>query len=346
MQKTRKKTRPGQSDIASALGVSVSTVSRALADSPAINGDIKRQVQEVARQIGYPVRHAPPVEAFERISILTSIGALNDSRSSIYAAMIEGIRDAGARVGGRIESSITRSRTMYQQPLDEGFGPRTGVIFLGVVPTAEVAADIVERGIPAIVANGVDQEYMIDSIAPANFGGARLMGRYLTGMGHRNFLYMQGIGRTTLQRRMDGFRQHIETEGGRMVGVFGEGADLNEEKFEKFTQWLRTERGDATALFCFNDGAAAWALEAVRAAGLSVPEDLSIVGFDDMPIAAMTVPALTTMRIDWRGLGEQTIDLLHQRLRLPHRPVQFVQTGGTLIVRDSVRQLAPEPPTD
>ncbi|MHA3977542.1 LacI family DNA-binding transcriptional regulator [Halovulum sp. GXIMD14794] len=339
MQRTRKKTRPGQSDIADALGISVSTVSRALADSPAINDDIKSRVQEVAQQIGYPIRQSPRVEQFERISILTSLGALNDSRSSIYAAMIEGIRSVAPRVSGKVDSSITRSRTFHDQKLDASFGPRTGCIFLGVVPTAEVAADIVERGIPAVVANGVDQEYLIDSIAPANFGGARLMGRHLTSMGHNNFLYLQGIGRTTLERRFDGFRQHVESSGGRITATFGEGGSFDEALFERFTTWLKTERGDATALFCFNDGAAAWALEAVRAIGLSVPGDLSIVGFDDMPIAAMTAPPLTTFRIDWEGLGEQTIDLLHQRLHQPQRPVQFLQVGGTLVPRDSVRDL-------
>lgn len=339
MQRTRKKTRPGQSDIANALGVSVSTVSRALADSPAINDDIKARVQEVAQQLGYPIRQSPRIEQFERISVLTSLGALNDSRSSIYAAMLEGIRTAMPRVGGRIETSITRSRTFYEQKLDAGFGPRTGCIFLGVVPTAEVAADIVERGIPAIVANGVDQEYLIDSIAPANFGGARLMGRHLTRMGHKNFLYLQGIGRTTLLRRFDGFRQHVESAEGRIVASFSATGGFDDALFEEFTSWLKSERGDATALFCFNDGAAAWALEAVRTIGLSVPEDLSIVGFDDMPIAGMTVPPLTTFRIDWKGLGEQTIDMLHQRLQQPRRPVQFVQVGGTMVPRDSVRDL-------
>ncbi|MSU88014.1 substrate-binding domain-containing protein [Rhodobacteraceae bacterium 2CG4] len=345
MQKTRKKTRPGQSDIASALGVSVSTVSRALADSPAINDDIKHQVQQVARQIGYPVRQAPRVEAFERISLITSIGALNDSRSSIYASMINGIRAAAAPVCARIESSITRSRTLHDQPLDGSFGPRSGVIFLGLVPSPEVAADIAARGIPAVVSNGVDQDYRIDSIAPANFGGARLMGRHLTGLGHRDFLYLQGIGRATLRRRLDGFRQHVEAEGGHIVGVFDDGSSLNEETFERFTAWLKAERGDATALFCFNDGAAAWALEATRAAGLSVPDDLSVVGFDDMPIASMTTPPLTTFRIDWDALGEQTVELLHQRLREPQRPVQFVQVGGTLIERESVQRLqrVPDP---
>ncbi|QDY69211.1 LacI family DNA-binding transcriptional regulator [Qingshengfaniella alkalisoli] len=340
MQRTRKKTRPGQTDIANALGVSVSTVSRALADSPAINDDIKRQVYEVALKIGYPVKAHTVVERLDQIVVLTSVAGFNDTRSSIYYGLLEGIKTAATRSGTVVSTSITQSRTPLPADLRNKLGPKTGCVFLGITPSPDVAQYLHDQRIPALVCNGVDEELLIDSISPANYSGGRLMARYLMDKGHRKFLYFGGVHRTTLRRRASGFRQYVEKESGmdgaEIVATYEQRGPLSDDLLTDFTDWLERNRGDATALFCYNDGAAAWAIEAAKILGISVPDDLSIAGFDDMPIADLTTPGLTTYRIDWQQIGLQCVALLTARMENPESPTQYLQVGGTFVERASV----------
>lgn len=339
MQKTRKKTRPGQTDIAKTLGVSVSTVSRALAGSPLIKDSVKQQVRDAAVKIGYRIKEAQGFEGFERIVVLTSLAAFSDTRSSMYNRLLDGIRAEATRYGGEFSITIAKSRTPIPDAADKNLGPKSGCIFLGITPDAATAQNLADRGIPAVVCNGLDEELILDSISPANFQGAAIMARHLLELGHKKFLYLAGSDRATLRLRYLGFEKHIErhcdTSGAGILSIFEEGTDQSEEKGERFKRWIKAERSDATALFCFNDGAAVWAIEHLQSIGISVPDDISVVGFDDLPIAEISDPDLTTFRIDWTQIGRQTVQILHKRMISPHSAPEILQVSGNLITRNS-----------
>lgn len=343
MPRSRTKTRPGQSDIANALGVSVSTVSRALAGSDLINSDVKRRVHEVAIQLGYPVKLKQDPQRFDSITVLASLDAFRDTRSSIYNSLLDGIREQSGRYTPKISTVITRSRAPLPAEIDAMLGPRTGCIFLGLTPNSETVRSLAERRVPAIVCNGIDEELLIDSVSPANYFGGAVMARYLMGLGHRKILYLAGNQRRTLQMRYMGFQQQIETLSGDKTAcvqsVYQLGAEISEEQFDGFADWINQHRHEATALFCYNDSAAVWALEGIKSMGLKVPEDLSVIGFDDMPIARIASPGLTTFRIDWHEVGLICMQLLHKRMISPDMPAQLLQVGGQLIERQSVKNM-------
>lgn len=339
MQKTRKKTRPGQTDIAKTLGVSVSTVSRALAGSPLIKDSVKQQVRDAAVKIGYRLKEAQDFEGFERIVVLTSLDAFRDTCSSMYNRLLDGIRAEASRYGGEFSITIAKSRTPIPDAVDKNLGPKSGCIFLGITPDAATAQNLVDRGIPAIVCNGLDEELILDSISPANYQGAAIMARHLLELGHKKFLYVAGTDRATLRLRYLGFEKYIERHGdisgAGILSIFEEWADQSEDKDERFEQWFKAERGDATALCCFNDGAAVWAIERLQSMGVSVPDEISIVGFDDLPIAEISDPGLTTFHIDWIQIGLQTVQILHKRMMSPHSAPEIMQISGKLVTRNS-----------
>ncbi len=336
--------RASQADIAQALGVSISTVSRALSDSPSITEPIRRKVRDCALQIGYPIKQRQTVESFESIVVISAIEDFNDVRSSIYYETLSGIREEAHKVSGSVETFMTQSRTPLPAEISNRLNPRTGCIFLGLTPAPETLADFAERGISSVIANGIDEELRVDAITPTNFLGGAVIGRYLMGMGHRRFLYMGGRNRLTLQRRFAGFRQHVEggadAADGKVVSVFGHTSRRPvEPDLKEFQAWVTTHLHDATALFCYNDSAAVWAIEAMRMIGISIPDEMSVAGFDDMPIAKLASPALTTFRINWVDVGEEAVQTLHRRMVSPESAVRLIQLGGQLVPRDSVAKL-------
>jgi len=333
--------RPGQGDIAKMLGVSVSTVSRALADSSAINDDLKARILEAAAHIGYPTRERRTVEKLDAITVISTISGFRDTRSSIYFALLDGIKREAAQLAGGVETIMAREGDPLPDSIADKLGPRHGCIFLGMNARQGTHAALARRSVPAVICNGVDQELVVDSISPANFIGGTLMARQLMALGHRKFLYLSGVDRHTLQRRQAGFRQWVEAEAGvedTEVHVLSLGGDISDSHADTFSEFMRTTGREVTAVFCYNDGAAVWAVECLKSMGLSVPDDVSVAGFDDMPISRIASPALTTFRIDWEAIGRDTVRMLHERMLDPSRAAHFMQVGGTYVARESTAE--------
>lgn len=330
--------KPGQGDIARMLGVSVSTVSRALADSSLINDELKARVHEAAASIGYPTRERRPVEKLEAITVVSTISGFRDTRSSVYFALLDGIRQEAARFAGTVETVMSREGEPLPDRVLEALGPRTGCILLGVSASPGTAAALAGRQVPVVVCNGIDEELVVDSISPANHTVGKIMAQQLMALGHRRFLYLSGVDRQTLQRRLAGFRQWVEVQSGvegARVDILGMGGDISDSHAATFTEFMRTRGREVTAIACYNDGAAVWAMECLKSMGLRVPDDISVAGFDDMPIAGIASPGLTTFHIDWEAIGRQTVRMLHDRMLDPARPAHFLQVGGSYTPRQS-----------
>lgn len=330
--------KPGQGDIARMLGVSVSTVSRALADSAAINDDLKARVFEAAARIGYPTKERRSVERLDAITVVSTITGFRDSRSSVYFSLLDGIKQEAGRLAGSVETVMSREGEPLPDDVFRALGPRAGCIFLGLAAAPGTHAALARRQVPAVVCNGIDEELVIDSISPANHTVGKIMAQHLMELGHRRFLYLSGVDRHTLRRRLAGFRQWVETQAGvegTSVDVLGVGGDLSDSHAANFTEFMRTKGSGITAIVGYNDGAAVWAMECLKTMGIRVPDDISVAGIDDMPIAEIASPSLTTFHIDWEAIGRQTVRMLHERMLDPERPAHFLQVGGTFTPRRS-----------
>jgi len=346
-----KRKRSSQADIAQALDVSISTVSRALADSPSITEHIRRKVRDCALELGYPIKLRLQIERFDAILVCMSItdsSDFNESPTSIYYEVLNSIRDEAGKFSVGIETLMIPRRARIPADVMARLGPKTGVVLLGVSPTKASLDELLERGIAVVMANGIEDDLRVDSVTPANFISGAILARHLRSMGHRRFLYLSWRERLTLQRRFAGFRQQVEDGTERDPSTLVSSYRLSEAEISSggsadgFLDWLDRHRGEATALVCFNDRSAAWALETARSVGFSIPDELSVTGFDDLPISCLTTPLLTTFRFDWGEVGAESVRMLHRRLSNPDSRVRFVQIGGELIVRKSVRDIGEE----
>jgi DNA-binding LacI/PurR family transcriptional regulator len=329
-----------QEDIAKAADVSVSTVSRVLSGAPGISERVRSDVKRVARELGHSEvpKSARNHGMLNKALLFVSETNTTSATGSIYALAIGGLQEAAKDAGVAIRFTLRDG---------EGFVPGhllaeqdLGVVFLGLDPSAEILGDLRERRIPVVLVNGLDPEMMADSVSPANFFGGRIAARYLVEMGHRNILALVSRHRWTLRRRVEGFLSGVTEFGGSQAHVtVAEVKNLN----AAFAIASIEDRLDGSgalpdALFCGNDLVALAAIQALRRRGIDVPGEVSVLGFNDLPMANMSDPALTTIHVDWHQVGREAIRLLMQRKAEPDRPTIQIQTGARLIERASVQK--------
>ncbi|ANL32202.1 LacI family DNA-binding transcriptional regulator [Rhizobium phaseoli] len=330
--------RPRQADIATLAGVSVSTVSRVLANEPGISEAVRRQILKVAAEHGYPVK--PATEAVAGGLALIASDGVTGGLSVFYEAIVEGLRAGAAEAGMPFEVRMVREDRITPDTTREYMqaAAAEGLFLVGIDPNEMLRDWLQDTMVPTVLVNGTDPGMRFDGVSPANFFGAYQATGRLTKAGHRRILHLSGSHRQTIRERIRGFEAAIAAvpgAEGRFVSMTLQGS-ASREAHERTAAILAEDAG-FTAAFCMNDFIAVGVLEAVIEAGLRVPEDFAIVGFDDLPCALMTNPQLSTMRVDRAALGREAISLMLSRFRNRTAPARHIcqavvpVAGGTVV---------------
>ncbi len=317
--------RPRQADIAAAAGVSVSTVSRVLANEPGISESVRQHILRVAAEHGYQTKGSSEPMA-GGLALIASDGATG-GLSVFYETIVEGLRGGAANAGMSFEVRLVREdRAMPDVIRDQMEATNAeGLFLVGIDPNPALRQWIEAEKIPVVLVNGTDPNLRLDGVSPANFFGALQAGERLLAAGHRNILHFTGSHRHTIRERVRGFDAAVASVDGascRVVPMSFQGS-ASREAHELMAAILEENAG-FTAAFCMNDFIAVGVLEAVTEAGLRVPEDFAIVGFDDLPCALMTSPPLSTMRVDRGALGREAIGLMIDRFHDRSAPARHV----------------------
>lgn len=330
------KQRTSQADIARAAGVSISTVSRVLSDAPGISADVRRDVRSAAEQLGYRQRTPTRPPELHEIVAYVPVRQATGTVASMYQAIMEGIKAEAHRLNVHL-TFRARDETL-SAPLQIPTDPGVGVMFAGIDPDDAVFEQIETVGNPVVLVNGLDPRMRVDTIAPANFFGGRLVAEHLIARGHRKTIVISSANRWTLRRRIEGFQAGLREFGAPEAEVMVI-PDLNSDSAIANLR-TRLESGPlgATAAFCGNDSVALGVIEMLQAEGLRVPEDISVVGFDDLPFADLVSPRLTTVYVAWEEMGRQAIGLLEGQARRLHRTPLQVQVGIRLVVRETTAE--------
>lgn len=305
-----------QADIAAMAGVSVSTVSRVLANEPGISESVRQHILKVAAENGYSARTVTgPLRG--GLALIASDG-VTGGLSVFYEGIVEGLRAGALDAGIPFEVRLIRENRATPDVVHEYMQTaRAGGLFLvGIDPSAELRAWLEDAAIPTVLVNGTDPRLRLDGVSPSNFFGAYEATARLLNAGHRRILHLTGSHRHTIRERVRGFKAAIaEVEGaeGRLVSMTFQGSASHEA--HELTAAVLGENAGFTAAFCMNDFIAVGVLEAVTEAGLRVPDDFAIVGFDDLPCALMTNPPLSTMRVDRVTLGREAASLMVARFK-------------------------------
>ncbi|MER9947154.1 LacI family DNA-binding transcriptional regulator [Mesorhizobium sp. M0047] len=314
-----------QADIASKAGVSVSTVSRVLGNEPGISEAVRRQILQVAADLGYPARTASAAVPGS-LALIASDG-VTGGLSVFYEGIVDGLRGGAANRGMPFGIRLVRENRITPEVVAshlESAGA-DGLFLVGIDPTDSLRRWLAETGTAMVLVNGTDPLLQFDGVSPANFFGAYLATKRLLAAGHRRILHLTGSQRHTIRERERGFEAAIASvEGaeGRLLRLTFQRSAITEA--HEVTATALAEYPGFTAAFCMNDFIAVGVLEAVTEAGRRVPDDFAIVGFDDLPCAGMTNPRLSTMRVDRAAIGREAVSLMIARLGDRNAPARQV----------------------
>lgn len=322
------------SEVAREAGVSQATVSRVLNEDPRVAAETRARVLEAIKRLNY----TPNAIARGLVTSKTGlIGVVvSDIMNPFYPAFLEAITDTLGEhnlqtvlFNAREQDEDVYTRVLLEQRVD-------GMIFTSARRESLMVHELIERRFPLVLTNRYSEDVECDMSIGENEGGARAAARHLLELGHRRIAVMTGDPATsTSHERLEGFRKELEDAGGGLDAELVRMAGFSSARAQAETAELLTGEDPPTAVFCLNDLMAFGAINAVRAAGLSVPGEVSVVGFDDIWMAGWESFRLTTVHQPLAEMARSSVELLTQRMEDPDRPVRKLVFQTKLVVRDT-----------
>ena len=316
-------------DVAREAGVSVATVSRVLNDKGPVSETTRERIRGVANRL----RYSPHGAARSLITNRTAtVGVLlPDIHGEFFSELIRGIDLAARRRGyHHLVSGSHGDRTELEAVLRATRGRVDGLIVMSPELDAETLRANLPDTFPVVLLNCASDGAWFDSITIDNQGGACAMVRYLIGLGHRRIALVKGpAGNFDASERQRGYRDALgELPSGWSADLEFEG-DFSEEAGYRAGVRILELAHRPTAVVAANDGMAIGALSAFRDAGVEVPDDISLAGFDDIPISRFTAPTLSSVRVPIAELGAMAITRLLHTLDTGNRPEHVHRTLAT-----------------
>jgi len=315
-------------DIAEAVGVSISTASRALNGAPGISGDVRLRIQSAAERLNYAGAFAGTATVISDLQIAD--GSAGEFMHAVQRGMEKRARELALTLA---VTHAGPTSTAWLEP-DEG---TSGYLLLSM-QREDIIQHLSSRAVPAVIVNGREPLMRLDAVAPANQTGGYLSARHLIELGHTRILTLTHSPRPTICDRMAGSRKAMQEAGLAESGDLVIDLEAMRTDLAYHVVKERIEAGggaDFTAILCFNDSCAFGAMAALTEAGLGVPGDVSVVGFDDIPTAALTSVPLTTIRVDAEDIGARSVSRLIERIRSQDKLATYTETAVKLVVRDS-----------
>ena len=322
-------------DVAKAAGVSVATVSRALNGATNVLPQTRQRIEDAARAL----RFTPSGAARSLITRRTdTIGALlPDLHGEYFSELIRGI-DQAARARGLhlLVSSSHGNADEAAAALRAMNGRVDGLLVMSPHADADFLRHNLPNDLPAVLLNtGMDLDEHASFVVD-NFGGASAMTRHLVASGRKRVAFITGApGNDEAAQRLAGYRAGLKP--GMPELVFD--GDFSEETGWAAGRRIANHRPRPDAVFAANDMMAVGCMAALHEAGLRVPDDIAVAGFDDIPIARYVTPALTTIRVPIAALGAAALDALVKSFDAPVATVaataHTVVTPVELVVRRS-----------
>jgi LacI family transcriptional regulator len=337
---TRKK--PTQGDVARLAEVSQATVSYVLSNNTSVTvpAETRQRILAAATELGYVPNMA--ARSLRTRKTMTIAGIIPDITNPYYPWFQRGIQDVAEAGGydlitfntdGHYEKELKALRLAQEGRVD-------GLIITLFHLTPDDLLPVLASGIEVVVLGPAMQHFHnigIDTAGVDNEIAARVAVEHLLERGHRRIAMIAGIvGTPPRERRVKGYRDalaahHVPTEE-QLIRT----GEFSEEGGYKGTRELLRLSPRPTAIFAANDLMAIGAMQALREEGVSVPDEMAVVGFDDIPAAALVHPALTTIDQIPHKLGQTCAELLLQRLNKTRSgPGIWVGLPFQLVVRES-----------
>ncbi|OBZ10846.1 LacI family DNA-binding transcriptional regulator [Bacillus sp. FJAT-26390] len=331
-------------DIAKAASVSVTTVSRALNGYDDVNEGTRHKIKTIANQLGY----SPNMAARSLISKKTkTLGLLlsnvtrDSSKDNIAFEVLCGINDRS----GELDYDLVLFSTTPQKQRMKSYKTLCqergvdGVIIMGIRLDDPYLKEIVSSDIPCVLIDITLQGPNVGYVTSDNTHGAFTAVKHLLESGHRQIAMINGHAQADVSLlRLKGYREALAEYGIPFDESLVVDGRFSEHGGKLAASQIFTSRSDVTALFCASDLMALGALQTAKDMGKIVPDDISIIGFDNIDLTAYCTPALTTVHQHKYELGFEAAQVLIDLLE-GKDVVHHVMLDTTLISRDSVRKI-------
>lgn len=324
--------------VAKLAGVSTTTVSQVMRGTGRISATTREKVLQAARDLRYvPDGRAAAMRSGEN----REIGfVINQISNPFNAEVISGVSDLLEADGYLVSVLDARDDPTRQRSHVEAFikNGRCGLLW---VPEAEAAAELLEllatQNIPAVTFLRQPENAHVDHVGIRNADATRTATGHLADLGHRSIVYLGGAQMTDVRRdRIRGY-QDVLRERDLARPIIWDSDDTKMAGMQA-TFDLLDAHPETTAIVCNGDVVALGACLALARRGLTVGRDVSVVGFDDIPDAAVATPALTTMAVSPYQLGRRLAQVMLGRLREPEMPPTAHEIAAKLVVRETTGQ--------
>jgi DNA-binding LacI/PurR family transcriptional regulator len=322
--------------VADRAGVSIATVSRVFADPQAVSDTLRLRVEEAARTLSYrPSRAARSLRA----GTSQSVGVvIPDLENPFFTAVVRGIEVVLRAAGYMLllansDEDAAREREVLQTLRADGVD---GIIFVPINAARDAYRDVLAPPLQVVAVDRSPGNFRPDLVTVDNLDGTRRGVEHLFGLGHRDVALLGGPSRhSTAKERERGYHEALRAAGRPIRPELVHYGDFREEGGYDGMKALLALPKRPTAVFVANNLMTLGAFRAVHEAGTRIPDELALVGFDDMPWATSLNPPLTAVSQPSQEIGSSAADLLLDRIARPERATRHVILETSLVVRAS-----------
>lgn len=332
-------------EIAKRLGLSTASVSVALNGKPGVSPATRQRILAAAAEMGY----APLKSAASDAKLLCFLIYVDQivgiaQESTFYTFVLQGIETAAKEFGYRTLIRYYHANQSFEKQMSDIIHDISGLLVLGTDMTLSRRKEIgpligdVNLPFPIVIIDNFIFSAYVDCVGNDNLYGAKSAISYLIDRGHRRFGYLRAKQRiTNFDDRENGIRMALAEHLGSYEPLEIIDVDIAADKaYQDICRWLDGQTSLPDALFAENDVVAAAAIRAFNTHGIRVPEEISVMGFDNIPVCEMVEPTITTVHSFKERLGIEAVNLLHKRI-LNGENVQAAQASGIMKLSMSTR---------
>ncbi len=337
-------------EVAGQSGVSLSTVSLVLRDKAGVGAVTRQRVLDVARDLGYILKS--PMAAYS--SVPTNIGLIFKAEperipqaNQFYSHVLAGIEEScRKRQINLLYATMTVDQDSYPLELPRVLtddGTVDGLLLVGAFLNQPLAQVIDRHATPTVLVDAYASHDIYDAVVSDNFKGAYEAVTYLVERGHRHIglVGCHPHAYPSIQERQNGYARALK-DNGISHRYLAKGHLIDTPRVAEAAADLLRRNPQITAVFGVNDELALTVIDVARELGRRVPDDLSIIGFDNVDLAASTIPALTTMHVDKVGMGRLAVHVLINRVNHPGASPVTAVVRPRLVERASVCPVQPK----
>lgn len=330
-------------DIAQMLGVSTATISLVLNNKPGVGEQKRQEIIEKIRELGcdHLLKDVPVINGNIGFVVYKTVGRIIDE-SPFFTYILEGLNNSLSGYGYNLSFVYMNKDTDVEiQKTQLRTSDCKGFIIFGVEMKRDDLQVFVDSGLPFVVLDNSFQDSDVDSVAINNSQGISKVMQYCYEMGHRRIGYIRCRDRiTSFEERYRAYKRWL----GYLGLPFDESivcdVDYSEQMVRRgIKEYLENINTPPTVFVAENDFLACSALQGIQDFGYRVPEDISVIGFDDRPICQMMVPAVTTVNVPKDAFGASAVEMLMAKMKTARSYSLKTEIGTRLIERESVRKI-------